>query len=878
MIVRRSRLAPALAIAPVLAWAGSAAAQLSSAASSNTGSTCGGSQQRRRLLRHLDPGAGQQRHAPSRAATPGTSTPTSASSAPATRAAPRSTTSPSTRPRPAATGSTSHQRARRSRTAQRRLGCDGAADTSGVTGSTNFALSSGTSASPIPAPSATAAATRPIPYQPEQRSAHVFRVSNGAGQGHTLTFTWNGSVRSNSCEAAVRQGESSGTTTGCSDLRLPGQPRPHPGERRPLRHRHVTPRSAATARRRSVGEQCDLGGANGAASSCCTTHLQFRPRGQVCRASAGVCDLPETCTGSSATCPADAKSTAPCRAVGRRLRRRRELQRRRATPARADGFVAGRHGLPRRRPASATSPRTAPARRDLSGRRRRAGEHGVPRRGRRLRPRRELRRRVATPARRDGSQPAAPSAAPSAGVCDVAETCDGVGDDCPARRVAPTGTACRASAGVCDVAETCDGVGADCPADAAPSSTECRASAGDLRRGRELHRLERRTVRPTPNRATTECRARGRRLRRRRELRRRRSGDCPADACRAGRRRVPRRRPASATSAETCNGSATACPADAQERRHRVPRGGRRLRRRRELRRRRRRLPGRQRRAGGHRVPRGGRRLRRRRELRRRGATCPATRSSRRHRVPRRGRRLRRRRDLRRRRARLPGRREEHGASCRAAAGVCDVAETCDGATEPARPTASRPRPHGLPPVGRRLRRGRELRRRRRRPARPTPGCPTATATARATRRTPARRRPTRARPTATATASATPAIRARTLPAACSRPRPKLTIVKLADASGRRQAQVQGLVRAFPTTPAIDPVSERHPPPLNDATGRGRPRRDPPRRRLQHGDPRRLEGQRRGHDVDYKNAGNPVPLIAGITKVSLRSRRRPAS
>src|SRR5437667_203179 len=49
-------------------------------------------------------------------------------------------------------------------------------------------------------------------------------TSNGVAQSHSLTFTWNGSVRSNSCEAAVRQGESSGTTSGCDVCGYPGSP------------------------------------------------------------------------------------------------------------------------------------------------------------------------------------------------------------------------------------------------------------------------------------------------------------------------------------------------------------------------------------------------------------------------------------------------------------------------------------------------------------------------------------------------------------------------------------------------------------------------------------------------------------------------------
>src|SRR5207253_3478801 len=56
-------------------------------------------------------------------------------------------------------------------------------------------------------------------------------------------------------------------------------------------------------------EQCDGGG-------CCTTSCTFVPSGTLCRPSAGVCDLTETCTGASGSCPADAKRTAVCRPAG----------------------------------------------------------------------------------------------------------------------------------------------------------------------------------------------------------------------------------------------------------------------------------------------------------------------------------------------------------------------------------------------------------------------------------------------------------------------------------------------------------------------------------------------------------------------------------
>jgi hypothetical protein len=65
----------------------------------------------------------------------------------------------------------------------------------------------------------------------------------------------------------------------------------------------------------------------------------------------------------------------------------------------------------------------------------------------------------------------------AAGVCDVAETCDGAGDDCPTDSVAGAFVTCRSAAGVCDSAENCDGVGVDCPTDV-KSTTVCRSAAG----------------------------------------------------------------------------------------------------------------------------------------------------------------------------------------------------------------------------------------------------------------------------------------------------------------------------------------------------------------------------------------------------------------
>src|SRR5262249_33854810 len=59
------------------------------------------------------------------------------------------------------------------------------------------------------------------------------------------------------------------------------------------------------------GEDCEDG--NTANGDCCSSTCRFEKPTVVCRPSAGICDTEETCTGSSGTCPADAKSTAICR-------------------------------------------------------------------------------------------------------------------------------------------------------------------------------------------------------------------------------------------------------------------------------------------------------------------------------------------------------------------------------------------------------------------------------------------------------------------------------------------------------------------------------------------------------------------------------------
>ena len=51
------------------------------------------------------------------------------------------------------------------------------------------------------------------------------------------------------------------------------------------------------------GEECDDGGT--VAGDCCSAICQFEQAGSICRASTGICDSEETCSGVSGTCPSD---------------------------------------------------------------------------------------------------------------------------------------------------------------------------------------------------------------------------------------------------------------------------------------------------------------------------------------------------------------------------------------------------------------------------------------------------------------------------------------------------------------------------------------------------------------------------------------------
>src|SRR5206468_1232835 len=116
----------------------------------------------------------------------------------------------------------------------------------------------------------------------------------------------------------------------------------------------------------------------------------------------------------------------------------------------------------------------------------------------------------------------------AAGDCDVAESCDGVSNDCPADVLEPAGTECRPAAGDCDVPEVCTGASTTCPSDAMkPAGTECRAAAGECDLAESCSGTS--PTCPADQKRTDECRPS--------------TGACDA--------------------AERCDGASDTCPADA---------------------------------------------------------------------------------------------------------------------------------------------------------------------------------------------------------------------------------------------------------------------------------------------------------------------------
>src|SRR6184192_3915666 len=321
--------------------------------------------------------------------------------------------------------------------------CDGSADTSGVTGNSNVAIAGdgGSLGLGDPGIIGNGGGDANTPYS-QSGSARIFRFSGGVAQSHSLSFTWNGSVRSNSCEASVRQGESSGTTTGCDVCGYPGNPSRTQSSDGHFVTVTLTSLCGNGAVEAAAGEDCDTGIAG---SVCCGANCKFLTSSTTCRGAAGECDVAEVCSGTSATCPPDVKkaSGTACTADSNPC-----------TLDQCDGTsVTCQHPAGNAGATCRSSAGVCDVAETCDG--------------------------TSTTCPADGFQSSSTVCRASAGPCDVAENCTGSSAACPADGFQSSSTVCRASAGPCDVAENCTGSSAACPADGfQSSSTVCRASAG----------------------------------------------------------------------------------------------------------------------------------------------------------------------------------------------------------------------------------------------------------------------------------------------------------------------------------------------------------------------------------------------------------------
>ena len=165
-------------------------------------------------------------------------------------------------------------------------------------------------------------------------------------------------------------------------------------------HLAACPADAFVARRRSAARRGRLRrGRDLHRDSAACPADGFAPPTTVCRASVGVCDVAETCTGATATCPPTvlAVPTTVCRG----------------------------------RPGCATWRRPARALRRRARRTAATADDGLSRRGRRLRRGGDL-HRTSVDCPPDGFLPVDDHLPPAVGACDLAETCTGAGTACPA--------------------------------------------------------------------------------------------------------------------------------------------------------------------------------------------------------------------------------------------------------------------------------------------------------------------------------------------------------------------------------------------------------------------------------------------------------------
>ncbi|MBI3248433.1 MAG: SBBP repeat-containing protein [Deltaproteobacteria bacterium] len=189
-------------------------------------------------------------------------------------------------------------------------------------------------------------------------------------------------------------------------------------------------------------EACDEGAANGTATSCCSATCTLVTAGTECRADAGVCDVAETCTGSSGTCPADAfaSSATVCRSANDVCDVSENCT--------GSGVNCPSDGFATAGTACGGSDAACDALDTCNG----------------------------SGACVDNLDASGTVCNPGSGVCDPNDTCNGASKTC-APVLATAGTACGGSDAACDALDTCNGSGT-CTDNVDTAGTVCNPGSG----------------------------------------------------------------------------------------------------------------------------------------------------------------------------------------------------------------------------------------------------------------------------------------------------------------------------------------------------------------------------------------------------------------
>ena len=184
-------------------------------------------------------------------------------------------------------------------------------------------------------------------------------------------------------------------------------------------------------------EQCDPGTNN--PSDCCSSNCMYESSSYTCRSASGTCDVAETCSGSSATCPVDAvqPNTFTCRASQGVC----DLE------EKCDGSTKTCPTDLKSTALCRASARDCDLAEYCDG-----VNNGCP---------------------TDVFKSSSVVCRSASGSCDIAETCSGSGVNCPADAVRPNGYVCAQELGQCDADDTCDGTHTYCNENYASSGTSC---------------------------------------------------------------------------------------------------------------------------------------------------------------------------------------------------------------------------------------------------------------------------------------------------------------------------------------------------------------------------------------------------------------------